>query len=466
MRKYLLLTLMLLAGSICSNAATKEEMEQARALVAKWGVRSQNSASGYLDGMNPKNIDQVKASVGTHDTDNSNLGKLGLGMPSDYESWDKDQMVNYWMNQYNSKVPASAPDKSFCATRLKSQLNGLSATVVAKAPAPKPEETAPAAPSTSEGASPENNAAPAPSDNNADSKAAEGEKKDEKTKQKGDSTKTSKNDINFNEVLVAEADPDTEPLTSAELSGDGEAAEGATGFSESGSNTWIIVVLVVLILVVLALVGYASNIMARNSKRDKGNPRRHKDEEPPIDRNYPGGYSNDDIILPGSNAPAPHNPHMGGPQGGGQMPMGGGMSTGMGAAGTGAVAGMSGGAVPYNSPQRPGVGGAMKPRIIYLSNANSDGVFLRAEAQYNLGNSIFKLITTDGYSGTFSVIDDPNVHEMALLMPVDFLVNACDGLNLQLSQGARAIVTDSTGTAVFENGRWRVARKAQIHYTR
>lgn len=108
----------------------------------------------------------------------------------------------------------------------------------------------------------------------------------------------------------------------------------------------------------------------------------------------------------------------------------------------------------------------MQPRIIYLSQANSDGVFLRADAQFSMGNSIFKMVTADGYSGTFSVIDDPSVHELALMMPIDFLAGACTGRNLQMVQGARTIVNDSTGTAIFEDGRWRVARKAQIHYAR
>ena len=108
---------------------------------------------------------------------------------------------------------------------------------------------------------------------------------------------------------------------------------------------------------------------------------------------------------------------------------------------------------------------ASTPRIIYLSRANSKGIFLRADSKFSLGNSIFRLVTTNGVSGTFSIIDDPTVHEMALMMPQDFLINACDGKNLQLAQGMQDIITDEPGTAIFEDGKWRIARKARIHYT-
>lgn len=104
------------------------------------------------------------------------------------------------------------------------------------------------------------------------------------------------------------------------------------------------------------------------------------------------------------------------------------------------------------------------PRTIYLAQANNQGIFVRADAEYNMGNSIFKLITTDGVSGSFTIIEDSNVFELALMMPVDFLINACSGKNLQIAQGMKSIVTDNAGTAIFENGKWKVIRKAEIHY--
>lgn len=105
-------------------------------------------------------------------------------------------------------------------------------------------------------------------------------------------------------------------------------------------------------------------------------------------------------------------------------------------------------------------------REVYLARANARGIFVRADSQFSMGNSIFRLVTSDGLTGTFTVIDDPSVFEVALMMPADYLLNACTGRNLQLSSGMREIVTDTPGTAVFEDGRWRVTRKAAIHYIR
>lgn len=425
MQKYLILTFLVLAGVIAAPAATKQEMEQARALVAKWGVRSQNSGSGYLDGTNPKNIDQVRASVKSHKTDNANLGKLSLSMPSEeeYQSWDNAKMTSYWVSQYNSAVPAGG-DKDFCRSKLKSQLASVPATV--KVAPQKVEE-----PVSSE-ADPEDETTP-----------AEGE---ETTLPTDSIEDTSEEGLATDIVEAAAANPEVEPLAAPGTNGEREAAKGTQELSSNGSNVWVIVMLIVLVLVVLGLVGYASNLMARNNKRNQGNPRRNHDKS--RDRDDNADDDNDDTGV--DDAPVSRR------SAAASRPT---------EADSAAAMAAAAAASRRNASHRPQPR-ISQPRIIYLSNANSEGVFLRADAQYNMGNSIFKLVTSDGYSGTFSVIDDPNVYEMALMMPVDFLINACSGRNLQLTDGARSIVTDSTGTAIFEDGRWRVARKAQIHYTR
>ncbi len=425
MRKHLIIALLMLFGVTTTFAATKQEMEQARALAAKWGVRSQNSGSGYLDGTNPKNLDQVRASVKSHKTDNDNLGKMSFPMPSEdeYQSWDNAKMASYWLSQYNSSVPAGG-DKDFCRSKLKAALSSVPATVV-KAPEPKE--------------------APAPETPTADTPAQDPEERE--TEEVTDTVEViAEEGLATDIVDAAAADPELEPLAAPGTNGEREAAKGSTELAGGGSNVWVIVMLVVLVLIVLALVAYASNLMARNNKRNQGNPRRRKDsakteetlqeEEEEEDDDDPEPVMATHVSRRSVRTNEPVVPTAPTPS------------------------------VQRQSPTHRQSPRISQPRIIYLSNANSEGVFLRADAQYNMGNSIFKLITSDGYSGTFSVIDDPNVHEMALMMPVDFLINACSGRNLQLSQGARSIVTDSTGTAVFEDGRWRVARKAQIHYTR
>lgn len=398
----------MLLTAVVASAATKQEMEQARALAAKWGVRSQNSGSGYLDGINPKNMDQVRASVKSHKTDNGNLSKLSFSMPSEeeYQSWDNAKMTAYWISQYNSAVPGGG-DKEFCRSKLKAQLSSVPATV-------KKTQRA-------------ENAKAEDENKIEDELAAEASV---------DSTEVNTNDELATDIVdAAAADPEVEPLTADENAGEREAL-GSKELASSGSNVWAIIMLVVLVLIVLGLVGYATNMMARNKEQQQqDNPRRRRNDVP-VDN-----VDDDSQYEEPRQEPSR-----------GRMP----------AVGVANMAEQENRTMASHRPA-PRIS---QPRIIYLSSANAEGVFVRADAKYNMGNSIFKLITSDGYSGTFSVIDDPNVHELALMMPVDFLVNACSGRNLQLSQGARSIVTDSTGTAVFEDGRWRVARKAQIHYAR
>lgn len=411
MRKTTLITLLMFFAALTATAATRQEMEQARALAAKWGVRSQNSGSGYLDGTNPKNMDQVRASVKSHKTDNSNLSKLNLPMPSEeeYQSWDNAKMTSYWISQYNSAVPGGG-DKEFCRSKLKAQLASVPATVkAAPAPAEEPAETAPETPQETE----------------------------ETVETPADTTEIQINDELATDIVdAAAADPEVEPLPAPGTNGEREAAQGSHELSTGGSNVWVIIMLVVLVLIVLVLVGYATNMMARNKEQQQqGNPRRRNTSKTPSEATQTTESTPDDPDYVKTTETRQNAPQS-----------------------------IAEPVRPAATPSHRPAPRISQPRIIYLSNANADGVFLRADAQYNMGNSIFKLVTSDGYSGTFSVIDDPNVHELALMMPVDFLINACSGRNLQLSQGARSIVTDSTGTAVFEDGRWRVARKAQIHY--
>lgn len=109
--------------------------------------------------------------------------------------------------------------------------------------------------------------------------------------------------------------------------------------------------------------------------------------------------------------------------------------------------------VAYNGPKR-----------LYLTKPDANDYFIRTTEVVEIGNSIFELSTNDGVTGTFKVIDNPEVHQFALMMPTENLVRACTGKGIQISNGKTRIVTDREGTARFENGRWHVAVKAIIHY--
>lgn len=109
-------------------------------------------------------------------------------------------------------------------------------------------------------------------------------------------------------------------------------------------------------------------------------------------------------------------------------------------------------------PQEP------EEQLLYLARADEDDVFVHVSKRLEPGNSVFALRTTDGKRGKFSVIDDAAVHRFALMMPSENLMRACSGENIQVAIGRTRIITDRSGEAVFEDGQWRVAQKAIIHY--
>lgn len=103
-------------------------------------------------------------------------------------------------------------------------------------------------------------------------------------------------------------------------------------------------------------------------------------------------------------------------------------------------------------------------RTIFLGRVNSKGIFVRADRNFNPGNSFYRLVTNDGSTGTFTVVNDPSVWEVALVRPDDVLFNACAGPDLNDTYGRSEIITEHPGEAVFEDGAWRVTRKARISY--
>lgn len=101
---------------------------------------------------------------------------------------------------------------------------------------------------------------------------------------------------------------------------------------------------------------------------------------------------------------------------------------------------------------------------IFLSRPDDKGVFLAVSTHIEPGNSIFVLTTADGTTGTFAVINDAGVHQLALMMPTENLTRACTGHNIQISAGKTRIVTDAPGRAVKEGRQWKIVQQATIHY--
>lgn len=100
---------------------------------------------------------------------------------------------------------------------------------------------------------------------------------------------------------------------------------------------------------------------------------------------------------------------------------------------------------------------------LFMSKPDDNDDFTRVSDTFEPGNSIYVLTTFDGQHGTFEVIDKPEVHRFALMMPAENLIRACSGNAIQIPSGTR-IVTDRAGEAEFIDGKWHVVVKAIIHY--
>jgi len=100
---------------------------------------------------------------------------------------------------------------------------------------------------------------------------------------------------------------------------------------------------------------------------------------------------------------------------------------------------------------------------LFMSKPDENDDFTRVSDTMEPGNSIYVLTTFDGTHGTFEVIDKPEVHRFALMMPAENLIRACSGNAIQIPSGTH-IVTDRPGEAEFIDGKWHVVVKAIIHY--
>lgn len=119
---------------------------------------------------------------------------------------------------------------------------------------------------------------------------------------------------------------------------------------------------------------------------------------------------------------------------------------------------------PHAATPKPATPAAPVPRQLYLPKPDANGIFPRATTTFENGNTIFVLTTTDGTNGTFVVVDDPKMQQLALVMPTVNITTACTGQDIQTSHGCKRIVTDTAGTATLINGHWHIKTQATVHY--
>ena len=460
MKRISYLTLLLLFQlmiPLAASAVTDREMEEARTIAAQAYLRYANDGSGYLDEFKASSMAELEKKLKPKEKENLKAFK-SVRTPGDYASWDKEKLTAYWSDTF-FKSPGLSDKGRIARARVRKNIGRMTVA------APQPARETPAKPETAREETPAA-ATPQP--------AATGAAPTPAAPAAPDTT-----------TAVAPAPEPAAPPAPAETPDD----------NRESSHTWIyVVVLAVLVGVVIWLVGFASKVMPRNEEEgsrrepapvaDNASHREMREkfaatlaaknadlsqlsaknetllkENQAIKRDMEALVAETADLrtrLTAANARISE------------------MEAAINAMAASAAQAparvettrIEAAAPPPAAPQPEAapVPRQRPSRIIYLGRANAKGIFMRADRQLSPGHSIFTLDTSDGYAGSFKVAPDPTVWELALLTPAESLEGACTGPDLDRPGEATRIVTDSQGTAIFEDGCWKVIRKARIHF--
>lgn len=438
----------LAAVSLAFNTAlgvTEKEMEQARVIAAQAYLRYANDGSGYLDDVKVSTMAELESKLKKTEKDNLVAFKSAAN-PTGYASWTKDQLLEYWGDTF-FRSPALTEKGKMAKSRVKKRIGAMSiAAPVA--------ETAPQAAATVE------------------EKVEQDQQPEEEPKQESQAS------------MPAEFAATAQSIDSVATALQEDADEFEQRKSERSSNTWVyVVILAVLVGIVVWLVVFASKMMKNSSVRNDREREERDDDHVVTDLRARALAAQSEIsrlrseidritsekdteistlrsrceqsafevsrlraeltdarsrlaaaearstsvesVMPEQLAPSVTMPR---------------------------------GAAASEKGERKG------GRTIYLGRVNASGLFVRADRGVVLGHTVYRLDTTDGFSGTFRVVNNPQVWETLMRNPGEMLSGGCVCEDLLETDGFDKIVTESAGTAIFENGCWRVLRQCRIIY--
>lgn len=449
------LTILLLAAAsvLPASAVTDKEMDEARAIAAKHYLRWTNPGSGYLDDVHPGSMAELNAALKSKEKENIKaFNSVRVPAAAEYASWTKDDLVKYWSETFFSSTALSEDGKRG-RSRAGKEIRNM------KVAPPQPKSETPAA-------APEAAAAQTPAPDTTAMEAI-------------DTAVTAQQDIMLDQNAIQE---------------DAANAANSAARAPEQSHTWVyIVVLAILVGIVIWLVVYAANLMKHqpgasvpdDDSADNGELReqtrkaiaRKNEEVEDLRRRLQTEESRsaelgmeieklklerkrmedsltrmreENAQLRNSSAQAVQAPvREARPEPAREK-------------------------TPVRertaqAPERPepvAQADTKKPmlKVIYLGRANARGIFVRADRRINPGNTIYRLDTNDGLVGTFHVVDEPEVVDVALSNPNDYLSHGCTADDLEDTAGVTRILTESAGTAIMENGYWKILRKSHIRY--
>ena len=93
--KGIVMILCALCAALPALAVSDQDMERARVITAKAYLRWANNGSGYLDELNVSTMAQLESKLKKVEIDNLKAFK-SVAVPTDYTSWDKARLVEFW----------------------------------------------------------------------------------------------------------------------------------------------------------------------------------------------------------------------------------------------------------------------------------------------------------------------------------------------------------------------------------
>lgn len=420
-----------------ARAVTDKEMDQAKAIAAKEYLRWANDGSGYLEDFNATSMSDLTSKLKQKEKENLQAFN-SVSIPSDYSSWNKDKLVEFWSVTFFTSPLLDEKGKRG-KVNVKKKLQAMKVAEVPKEETPAPVE-------------PDQSQAPEPT---ADMGV------NETSMPSAETAVDQQEDILNDQNAIAE---------------DEKLAEESR--QNEDSHTWVYVLaLVILVAIVIWLVVYAANVMKRQSRRD--------DDEDDEKERRPS-ESTQELKEQTRTAIARKNDEVRELRERLQREEARAADMGMelerlkleNSRLHQQIVKMREEAAVRTAPQ-PRRTAVEEParesrrrentsnnilKVIYLGRANQRGIFVRADRRITPGNTIYRLDTNDGLVGTFHVVDEPEVTDIALSDPTLYLGTACTGEDIEDTLGVSRIITESDGTAIFENGYWKVLRKTTIRY--
>lgn len=107
--------------------------------------------------------------------------------------------------------------------------------------------------------------------------------------------------------------------------------------------------------------------------------------------------------------------------------------------------------------------GGVSGEVFYLEVPTPDGTFTGASREETIGKSIYRLTTTDGREGTFSLLTSPDAIATAMISVTQFIKPVCrvEGNTHRMPE---AVETVEEGIAEMRDGVWTVTRKATVKF--